>query len=71
MSTTPESVRIGIGPTGGVSVTMFSPFWGNSPETVVAQMVAEEFGVEPGRRLDRLRLDRARAAERRARAAAA
>ena len=35
MSTTPESVRISVGPTGGVSVTMFSPFWGNSPETVV------------------------------------
>ena len=47
MSTTPESVRIGIGPTGGVSVTMFSPFWGNSPETVAAQVVAEELGVNP------------------------
>jgi CO/xanthine dehydrogenase Mo-binding subunit len=47
MSTTAESVRIGIGPTGGVSVTLFSPFWGNSPETVVAQMVAEELQVAP------------------------
>ena len=47
MSTTPESVRIGIGPTGGVNVTMFSPFWGNSPETVVAQLVAEELQVDP------------------------
>ena len=26
---------------------MFSPFWGNSPETVVAQTLAEEFGIEP------------------------
>ncbi|HET7640480.1 MAG TPA: molybdopterin cofactor-binding domain-containing protein, partial [Ktedonobacteraceae bacterium] len=25
----------------------FSPFWGNSPETVVSQIVAEEFGVDP------------------------
>lgn len=47
LTTTPESVRIGIGPTGGVTVTMFSPFWGNSPETVAAQVVAEEFGVDP------------------------
>ena len=26
---------------------MFSPFWGNSPETVVAQSVGEEFGIDP------------------------
>jgi CO/xanthine dehydrogenase Mo-binding subunit len=48
LTTTAESVRIGIGPTGGVTVTLFSPFWGNSPETVAAQVVAEEFGIEPG-----------------------
>src|SRR6266480_5885729 len=47
LSTTAESVRIGIGPTGGITVTMFSPFWGNSPETVVSQVVGEEFGVDP------------------------
>jgi CO/xanthine dehydrogenase Mo-binding subunit len=47
LTTTAESVRIGIGPTGGITVTLFSPFWGNSPETVVAQVVAEEFGVDP------------------------
>jgi carbon-monoxide dehydrogenase large subunit len=47
LTSTPESVRIGIGPTGGVTVTMFSPCWGNSPETVAAQVVAEELGVDP------------------------
>ena len=47
LTTTAESVRIGVGPTGGITVTLFSPFWGNSPETVVAQVVAEEFGVDP------------------------
>ena len=47
VTSTPESVRIGIGPTGGITVTMFSPFWGNSPETVAAQVIAEEFGVDP------------------------
>ena len=47
LTTASESVRIGIGPTGGVTVTLFSPFLGNSPETIAAQVVAEEFGVEP------------------------
>ena len=47
LTTTPESARIGIGPAGGITVTLFSPFWGNSPETVAAQVVAEEFGVDP------------------------
>lgn len=47
LTSTPESVRIGVGPTGGITVTMFSPFWGNSPETMVAQVVAEEFGIDP------------------------
>jgi CO/xanthine dehydrogenase Mo-binding subunit len=47
LTTSPESVRIGVGPTGGINVTMFSPFWGNSPETVASQLVAEEFGVDP------------------------
>jgi len=47
LTTSPESVRIGIGPTGGINVTTFSPFWGNSPETVISQVVAEEFGVDP------------------------
>jgi len=47
LTSTPESVRIGIGPTGGVIVTMFSPFWGNSPETIASQVVAEELGINP------------------------
>src|SRR5437016_930346 len=47
LTTTAESVRIGVGPTGGITVTMFSPFWGNSPETVVSQVVGEEFGIDP------------------------
>jgi carbon-monoxide dehydrogenase large subunit len=48
LTTTPESARVSIGPTGGITVTLFSPFWGNSPETVAAQVIAEEFGVDPG-----------------------
>jgi CO/xanthine dehydrogenase Mo-binding subunit len=46
-TTTPEGVRLSVNSGGGFTVTMFSPFWGNSPETVVAQAVAEEFGVDP------------------------
>ncbi len=47
LTTSPESVRLAIGPTGGINVTTFSPFWGNSPETVISQVVAEELGVDP------------------------
>jgi CO/xanthine dehydrogenase Mo-binding subunit len=32
---------------GDGDTSMFSPFWGNSPETVVAQTLAEEFGIDP------------------------
>ncbi|MCU0492958.1 MAG: xanthine dehydrogenase family protein molybdopterin-binding subunit, partial [Chloroflexaceae bacterium] len=46
-TTTPEGVRLSMNAGGGFTVTMFSPFWGNSPETVVSQAVAEEFGVDP------------------------
>src|SRR6185295_8002413 len=38
---------LSLSPTGEFIVTMFSPFWGNSPETVVAQTLAEEFGIDP------------------------
>jgi CO/xanthine dehydrogenase Mo-binding subunit len=48
VSSVPESVTLSIDPTGGVTATLYSTaFWGNSPETVVAQCVAEELGVEP------------------------
>lgn len=46
-TSTPEGVRLSMNAGGGFTVTMFAPFWGNSPETVVAQAVAEEFGVDP------------------------
>jgi carbon-monoxide dehydrogenase large subunit len=47
LTSVPESVGLSLGPTGELVVTMFSPFWGNSPETVVAQVLAEEFGIDP------------------------
>ncbi|SRR5579884_581081 len=47
LTSVPESVGISVGPTGDFTVTLFSPFWGNSPETVCAQVLAEEFGIDP------------------------
>jgi carbon-monoxide dehydrogenase large subunit len=44
----PESVTLSVDATGGITATLYScAFWGNSPETMVAQLVAEEFGCEP------------------------
>jgi CO/xanthine dehydrogenase Mo-binding subunit len=47
LTTTPESVKLSIDAFGGFLVTLGCPFWGNSPSTVAAQVVAEEFGVDP------------------------
>jgi carbon-monoxide dehydrogenase large subunit len=44
----PESVTVRVGPTGDITATLYScAFWGNSPETMVAQLIGEEFDVEP------------------------
>jgi carbon-monoxide dehydrogenase large subunit len=47
LTSVPESVGLSLGPTGEIVATMFSPFWGNSPETVVAQVLGEELGIDP------------------------
>ena len=51
-TSSPESASLQIDPTGQIVVTLHSQcLWGNSPETVVSQVVAEEFDVDPaGRR---------------------
>ncbi len=47
-TSSPESASLQIDPTGEIVVTLHSQcLWGNSPETVVSQVVAEEFDVEP------------------------
>jgi CO/xanthine dehydrogenase Mo-binding subunit len=47
-TSSPESATVQIDPTGQILVTLHSQsLWGNSPETVVSQVVAEEFDVEP------------------------
>lgn len=47
LTTTPESVKLSVDATGNIVATIGSPFWGNSPSTVVQQVVAEEFDVDP------------------------
>ena len=44
----PESVTLKVDATGNITATLYScAFWGNSPETMVAQLVAEEFDCDP------------------------
>lgn len=47
LTSSPEAVAIRLDPTGKVFVQLNAPFWGNSPETVVTQIVAEALTVEP------------------------
>ena len=47
LTSSPESVEISVDATGGAKITLHSPFWGNSPETVAAQVLAEEFTIDP------------------------
>jgi carbon-monoxide dehydrogenase large subunit len=44
----PESITVRVGPTGNLTATLYScASWGNSPETMTAQLLAEEFDVDP------------------------
>ena len=44
----PESVTLKVDATGAITATLYScAFWGDSPETMVAQLVAEEFDCDP------------------------
>jgi CO/xanthine dehydrogenase Mo-binding subunit len=48
ITASPESASLTIDPTGQVVVTLYSQaMWGNSPETVAAQVVAEELDIDP------------------------
>jgi CO/xanthine dehydrogenase Mo-binding subunit len=47
ITSSPESASVKIDPTGQAIVTLHSPFWGNSPETVATQVVAEELSMDP------------------------
>ncbi|MBZ6493372.1 xanthine dehydrogenase family protein molybdopterin-binding subunit [Natrinema longum] len=47
ITSSPESASVKIDETGQAIVTLHSPFWGNSPETVATQIVAEELAMDP------------------------
>ncbi|KAE8765909.1 xanthine dehydrogenase family protein molybdopterin-binding subunit [Georgenia thermotolerans] len=50
VTSSPESATVSIDPTGEFQVVLHSQaMWGNSPETVAAMVVAEEFGVDPAK----------------------
>lgn len=48
VSSMPESVTLDVDALGNMTATLYScAMWGNSPETMVAQLVGEEFDVDP------------------------
>ncbi len=47
LTSSPESIGIKIDPTGKAFVTLHAPFWGNSPETMATQIVAEQLTIDP------------------------
>lgn len=48
ITSSPESVTLKMDPMGNITATLYSQaFWGQSPETMVAQVVAEEFDIDP------------------------
>jgi CO/xanthine dehydrogenase Mo-binding subunit len=47
LTAAPEGVAVRMDPTGKIFAQLNAPFWGNSPETVVTQVLAEQFCVDP------------------------
>ena len=47
LTSAPEGVSVRIDSTGKIFAQLNAPFWGNSPETVVTQVLAEQFTVDP------------------------
>lgn len=48
VTSVPESISLSIDALGKVSATLYSTaFWGNSPETMAVQVLAEELGINP------------------------
>lgn len=47
LTSAPESIAVKIDPTGKILAKINAPFWGNSPETVVTQILAEQFSIDP------------------------
>ncbi len=47
LTSVPEGVSVRIDSSGKIFAQLNAPFWGNSPETVVTQVLAEQFTVDP------------------------
>jgi CO/xanthine dehydrogenase Mo-binding subunit len=47
LTAAPEGVSVRVDATGKIFAQLNAPFWGNSPETVVTQVLAEQFTVDP------------------------
>ena len=47
LTSSPESVSLKMDPTGKVYIALQAPFWGNSPETVATQVLAEQLQIDP------------------------
>jgi CO/xanthine dehydrogenase Mo-binding subunit len=47
LTSAPEGISVRIDSTGKIFAQLNAPFWGNSPETVVTQVLAEQFTVDP------------------------
>lgn len=47
LTSSPEGVSVKIDPTGKAFVTLNAPFWGNSPETMATQILAEQLTIDP------------------------
>ena len=47
LTSVPEGIALRIDSSGKIFAQLNAPFWGNSPETVVTQVLAEQFTVDP------------------------
>jgi CO/xanthine dehydrogenase Mo-binding subunit len=47
LTAAPEGISVRVDATGKIFAQLNAPFWGNSPETVVTQVLAEQFTVDP------------------------
>ena len=47
LTSSPEGVSVKIDPTGKAVVSLQAPFWGNSPETMATQILAEVLQLDP------------------------
>jgi CO/xanthine dehydrogenase Mo-binding subunit len=47
LTSVPEGISVRIDASGKIFAQLNAPFWGNSPETVVTQVLAEQFTVDP------------------------